>query len=277
MPDQSDAVGTIKTIRRYAVKSMGAEELEESLVTEGGLLGDRGYALIDAENGKIGSAKMPTKWGGLLALHASFTEPPKAGEALPPVQIDWPNGDSVTSDSDDVDARLSATVGRAARLTTIRPEVISLERLDPLADEEVILDIGEIMMAGRFSDYAAIHMLTTASLARLSEIRPDVSFDAGRFRPNLVIAGARAWAEDDWSAIGVGELAVDLVKPCDRCVVINTDQGTGAVAPEPLQVLATFRRREADAEGGGGAMFGVNGVHSGTGTLRVGDSVEVLA
>ena len=47
MPQNIDVVGTIQTIHRYAVKSMGGEELEESVVTEGGLLGDRAYAVID--------------------------------------------------------------------------------------------------------------------------------------------------------------------------------------------------------------------------------------
>ncbi len=283
MPDQSDAVGTIKTIRRYAVKSMGAEELEESLVTEGGLLGDRGYALIDAENGKIGSAKMPTKWGGLLALHASFTEPPKAGEALPPVQIDWPNGDSVTSDSDDVDARLSATVGRAARLTTIRPEVISLERLDPLADEEVILDIGEIMMAGRFSDYAAIHMLTTASLARLSEIRPDVSFDAGRFRPNLVIEaapGRDGFIENDWvgRTVAIGDdVRLRISDPTPRCAIPTLAQYGG--------IEADFRALQTVVDNNVLPVpllddrilpcVGVYGFVVSGGSIRIGDAVRV--
>ena len=62
MPQNFDVVGTIQTIHRFAVKSMGAEELEESVVTEGGLLGDRAYAMIDGATGKVGSAKMPKKW-----------------------------------------------------------------------------------------------------------------------------------------------------------------------------------------------------------------------
>ena len=86
MPDQADTAGSIQTILRYAVKSMGPEQLAESVVTEHGLLGDRGYALIDKENGNVGSAKMPTKWGGLLALNSTFTAPPKAGQPLPPVR-----------------------------------------------------------------------------------------------------------------------------------------------------------------------------------------------
>jgi uncharacterized protein YcbX len=219
---------------------MGAEQLDESLVTEGGLLGDRGYALIDAENGKIGSAKMPTKWGGLLALHASFTAPPKAGEALPPVRIDWPDGSSITSDADDVDARLSATVGRAARLSTVKPDVISLERLDPLVEEEVILDIGAIMMEGRFSDYAAIHMLTTASLARLSEIRPDIKFEAGRFRPNLVIEaapGRDGFVENDWvgRTVVIGDdVRLRISDPTPRCAIPTLSQYGGIEADKKV-------------------------------------------
>ena len=58
-------------------------------------------------------------------------------------------------------------------LTTERPEAPSLERLDPLAADETIVDIGELMMAGRFSDYAALHLITTATLAHLAALRPE--------------------------------------------------------------------------------------------------------
>ena len=68
MTSEENSVGTIQNIWRYAVKSMGGEELKQALVTDGGLLGDRGYAVIDRANGKVGSAKMPKKWGSLLTL-----------------------------------------------------------------------------------------------------------------------------------------------------------------------------------------------------------------
>ena len=71
MSSQSNSVGSIQNIWRYAVKSMGGEELNEALVTDGGLLGDRGYAVIDQANGKVGSAKMPKKWGNLLTLNSA--------------------------------------------------------------------------------------------------------------------------------------------------------------------------------------------------------------
>ena len=154
MTSQGTQGGTVKALWRYPVKSMAGTKLDEPLVTEGGILGDRAYAVIDRASGRVGSAKTPKKWVGLMTLAAEFMRPPEAGAPPPPVRIVWPDGATVTSDGGDADSRLSETLGRPVTLTTERPEAPSLERLDPLAAEETIVDIGELMMAGRFSDYA---------------------------------------------------------------------------------------------------------------------------
>ena len=59
MLNQAINAGRIKEIWRYPVKSMGGESLQNTTIIEGGILGDRGYALIDQTTGKIASAKMP--------------------------------------------------------------------------------------------------------------------------------------------------------------------------------------------------------------------------
>ncbi|MDA0230224.1 MAG: MOSC domain-containing protein [Proteobacteria bacterium] len=244
MTSQSNAVGTIQNIWRYAVKSMGGEELGEALVTEGGLLGDRGYAVIDQANGKVGSAKMPKKWGSLLTLSSAYSAPPSAGAPLPPVQINWPGGESVISGGGDIDARLSETVGRPVALTTVRPETVSLERMDPLEAEETILDIGEIMMAGRFSDYAAIHLLTTATLARLSELSPGIAFDAKRFRPNLIIEaaeGRHGFVENDWvgRTVAIGkDVRLHITDPTPRCLIPTQAQHGGI--EKDMKIVSTI-------------------------------------
>jgi hypothetical protein len=94
-----------------------------------------------------------------------------------------------------------------------------------------------------------------------------------RFRPSVVVSGARAWSEDDWTAMKLGELDCDAVKPCGRCVVTTTDQATGAkhARQEPLRTLATFRTIPHL-----GAIFGQNVVPRDVGTLRLGDSVELM-
>jgi len=244
MTDTSDIVGTIKSIRRYAVKSMGPEELDESLVNAGGLVGDRAYAVIDTKTGKVGSAKMPKKWGALLALSSAYAEPPEDGAALPAVQVNFPSGDSINSAGGDLDARLSETLGRPVALSTARPDEVSLERMDPLAAEETVVDIGEIMMEGRFSDYAAIHMLTDASLAELARLSPGIDFNAGRFRPNLVIAaapGLSGFVENDW--VGRTVLIGDTIKlrisdPTPRCMIPTQAQHGGI--EKDMKVVSTI-------------------------------------
>ena len=243
MASHGTAGGTVKALWRYPVKSMAGTKLDEALITEGGILGDRGYAVIDRTSGRVGSAKTPRKWAGLMALAADFVEPPRAGAALPPVRIAWPDGRSVASDEGDADARLSATVGRPVTLTTERPETPSLERLDPLAAEETIVDIGALMMTGRFSDYAALHLVTTATMARLAALRPGSTFNARRFRPNVTIAspeGAQGFVENGWVGreVAIGdEVRLRISDPTPRCSVPTLAQADLEKDPQILRTI----------------------------------------
>lgn len=76
-------VGSIVSLWRYPVKSMMGEELNASEVTEIGLLGDRAYALVDAETGKIISAKLPRMWGVLFDCRAALNTPMHVKITLP--------------------------------------------------------------------------------------------------------------------------------------------------------------------------------------------------
>ena len=243
MASQGTSGGSVKALWRYPVKSMAGTKIDEALVTEGGILGDRGYAVIDRESGRVGSAKTPRKWAGLMALAADFVSPPQPGTPLPPVRIVWPDGTTVSSEGGDPDTRLSDTLGRPVTLTTERPEAPSLERLDPLAADETIVDIGELMMAGRFSDYAALHLITTATMARLAELRPESKFNARRFRPNVTIAtpeGQAGFVENDWVGreIAIGdEVRLRISDPTPRCSVPTLAQRDLKKDPQLLRTI----------------------------------------
>ena len=279
----SNIIGTIQSIRRYAVKSMGPQEIDQSVITEHGILGDRAYAVIDQATNKIGSAKMPKKWGALLGLSSAYTAEPHAGKPLPPVQINWPNGSSVTSSADDVDVRLSEILGRSVRLTTIKPKEVSLERMDPLATEETIADIGEIMMEGRFSDYAAMHMLTDATIAQLSRLRPDTDFNPGRFRPNLVIQakkGLRGFIENDWvgKTVHMGDdVRMRISDPTPRCLIPNQAQHGGITKDKNVvsTILEYNKLPVPVLENEELPCVGVYGFIVQTGSIRTGDKVMV--
>jgi uncharacterized protein YcbX len=121
-----------------------------------------------------------------------------------------------------------------------------------------------------FADAFPFLVISEASLDDLNQRLP-VSLPMNRFRPNLVIAGTAPFAEDRWQRIRIGQLHLDLAKPCDRCVVTTTDQDTAARSHEPLHTLATYRRWN------GKVFFGQNAIHDATGQLAAGAVVEVLA
>jgi uncharacterized protein YcbX len=117
-----------------------------------------------------------------------------------------------------------------------------------------------------FADGYPILLISEESLADLNA-RLSHPIPMDRFRPNLVVAGAEAYAEDGWRAIEIGSMALRVVKPCFRCAITTTDQVTAKRGREPLRTLATYRRV------GNEVMFGQNVVHQNIGQLRVGDPV----
>ncbi|HEU0026871.1 MAG TPA: MOSC N-terminal beta barrel domain-containing protein [Ktedonobacterales bacterium] len=114
------------------------------------------------------------------------------------------------------------------------------------------------------------HLIGEASVADLNQ-RLDMPFPLDRFRPNLVISGAPAFAEDTWQTIRIGQQVFHLVKPCDRCAITTVDQRTGEkTGTEPLRTLARFRTVKQKA------LFGQYLLAEEQGVLRVGDPVEVV-
>ena len=67
MPERQ-SVGEVAELWRFPVKSMSGERLEMAELTEGGVVGDRAYALIDVETGKVVSAKSVRLFSRILDL-----------------------------------------------------------------------------------------------------------------------------------------------------------------------------------------------------------------
>jgi uncharacterized protein len=127
----------------------------------------------------------------------------------------------------------------------------------------------------RFTDGFPLLIVSEASLDelnnRLVERRAE-PVPMGRFRPNLVVTGCDAFAEDTWRTVQIGSVILDIVKPCARCVLTTVDPKTGTVPDpaEPLATLNTFRKRN------GKVMFAQNAIHRAPGTLVVGDHIDVI-
>ncbi len=122
-----------------------------------------------------------------------------------------------------------------------------------------------------FADGYPILIASQESLDELNR-RLTEPLPMNRFRPNLVVRGCQPFEEDTWKRIRIGEVELALVKPCSRCEVTTIDQESAVRGKEPLKTLATFRRVQ-----GNKVMFGMNVIPLNEGTLRVGESLEVLA
>jgi len=122
-----------------------------------------------------------------------------------------------------------------------------------------------------FADGFPLLLVSQAALDQLNA-RLAVPVPMLRFRPNLVVAGTAPHAEDGWRRVRIGAIEFEVAKACTRCVFTTVDFERGERDPdgEPLRTLATYRRT---AEG---VTFGQNLIPRGSGTLRVGDAVEVL-
>src|SRR5438309_8734233 len=112
------ALGTVKRLSRFPVKSMLGEHPSTVDIIATGIVGDRAWGLVDVETGKVASAKHPRMWSALLGLRATYADGPGAGNAL---RIELADGTTVGSNDDDVDKRLSVAIGRDVHLTAEVP------------------------------------------------------------------------------------------------------------------------------------------------------------
>ena len=263
----------VVSLWRYPVKSMMGEELNAADLTEHGLLGDRAYALIDASDGKVVSAKNPRKWEGLFDFRATFTHPPSAEESIPPVRITLPDGTTVTSEDTDVNQALTDALGREVRLETTTSKARSLEEYWPdmegLDHRDTVTE--EAMPSETFFDVGIVHLLTTATIDRLRELYTQGRFEVRRFRPNIVVKPATddsGFVENEWvgRTVAIGsEIRLNITEATARCVMTTLPQGDLPRDPGILRAAAQNNH----------VQVGVDAEVQRGGTVRRGDTVRV--
>ncbi|MFK5913426.1 MAG: MOSC N-terminal beta barrel domain-containing protein [Woeseiaceae bacterium] len=124
-----------------------------------------------------------------------------------------------------------------------------------------------------FSDGFPLLLLSQASLDDLN-MRLNHPISIERFRPNIVVKGCEAFAEDAWNKIKINGVELRVVKPCSRCVIPSINIETATREEEPLKTLATFRKRERKI------FFGQNVIGSDsneTQTIHVDSEVKLLS
>ncbi|MFF3347042.1 MOSC domain-containing protein [Streptomyces sp. NPDC002779] len=270
----------LESIHVHPVKAFRGTAPREAVVEPWGLAGDRRWMLID-DGGKVVTQRQQARLalaaaellpGGGLRLSAPGMEPlavrvPKPAATVP-VEIFRDKVQAVPAEDDAVHAWCSTYLGVAVRLVHL-DDPATRRPVDPeyaLPGETVSFADGYPLLLTSTSSLDALNTLIAAG-----DHADEGPLPMNRFRPNVVVSGTAAWAEDEWSRLAIGDVTFRVAKMCGRCVVTTTDQGTAGRGKEPLPTLGRHRRI------GGKLAFGQNLVPLTGGTIRAGDRVEILA
>jgi uncharacterized protein YcbX len=265
----------------YPVKSLRGFAVPTAEIDELGFAGDRRFLVID-EAGKFKTQRELTRMAlvstalspGTLTLSAEgagrVSVPTASDPSAPlhPVAV-WKSEGMLAEDCGPAAATwLSDFLQLKCRLVRIG-EKFRRPLLKRAAQP------GDVFS---FADGSPILVTSEASLADLND---HIQANAGepvpmdRFRPNLVITGCPAFAEDTWPRIRLGDVTLRAAGKSDRCIMTTTDQLTGVRGKEPLKTMATYRRDPALDKTA--VYFGANFINeSKRGMVRVGESVQVV-
>ncbi|MER7106850.1 MOSC domain-containing protein [Streptomyces sp. NPDC000229] len=260
------------------VKSLGGSSPVEAAVEPWGLTGDRRWMLIDA------TAKVVTQRQHARLALAFAEQSPDGGirvsaPGMEPLPVAVPEPAAIVP-ADIFQTKVETVPAGAAAdewFSTYLGEDVRLVHLDDPARRRPInpkyARPGETV---NFADGYPVLVTTVSSLDALNSLiaqgdHPDEGpLPMDRFRPTVVVEGTAPWAEDHWTRVAIGEVTFRVAKPCARCVVTTTDQRTAQRGKEPLRTLTRHRLI------GKKMIFGQLLVPEHTGTLRVGDPVEIL-
>lgn len=255
----------------YPIKSSAPLETQAARVEPRGLQYDRRWMVVDAEDRFLTGRQLPR----LTLVRA---QPGSDGLSLnapgmPSLQVPFPQTEatvSVNAWKNEVAAKPTGVAD--AWLSEFLQQSVRLVHMDagvtrPMTDSQ--------SRPGDEVSFADAFPLLLISRAALDDLNARLAKPVSmlQFRPNLVVDGAPAHAEDGWKRIRIGEVEFEVAKACTRCVFTTVDPARGERDPdgEPLRTLIGYRRT---AEG---VTFGQNLIPRSSGSVRVGDAVEVLA
>lgn len=291
-------IGKVLELWRYPVKSLGGERLGNATAHLNGFCGDRSWALVDATTGDITGAKRYPK---LLQVNASYEEYSPAewvyGEDVPGAKLEFIDGTILSTSSSDVNRALSELVGTGVVLHPLRPpEDVAHYRLSkPTTKKEFVKmmnvksgedipdfsetdqDLLNVLLEhatppGKYVDAYPLHLLTTASLKKLSSLTNGEG-DLRRFRPNILVEpleNTDSFLEFSWvgKELQIGSTVLYIDSRTVRCAMPAREQpqyGLGA-APEVSKALYKNTNRN----------LGVNVTVVKPGEISVGDKLILI-
>ena len=209
---------------------MLGERLERAEIGSLGLTGDRVFAVLDHGSSRIVSAKRLASLFGCSARSVNGI-----------VAVTLPDDSELFIEDPELEGRLSEELGRPVGIT--HRGAIAEPRIEVAADSST--DEGPSQefdgLPGTFFDAAPVHLLTTASLRAASAMDPSSTYAARRFRPNVLLdVEGDDFVEQSWVGrrIVLGEVELQVIEPCGRCVMTTHPQSELAKERGVLKTLA---------------------------------------
>ncbi|KAJ0004910.1 hypothetical protein NQD34_011124 [Periophthalmus magnuspinnatus] len=287
---------TLTNIYIYPIKSCGAFEVQQWPLGSQGLLFDRGWMVVNVNRVCL-SQKREARLclikpkihlsSNKLELQATGMESisvPLETKAQSTVCQSRVCGDRVeTLDCGEAVAEwLSDFLGQKCRLIRLSPDFTrdakKKKQQEPSQGEASssplsLVNEAQYLMINRGS-VELIHQLihNREELNADEQLVLDVENVIRRFRANLLVSGAQAFQEDNWSQLIIADTGFEVSGQCGRCHMVGIDQETGDKTKEPLMSLSAYRNK-------GKVTFGVYLTHqlpkdsNVTTVLRVGSRV----
>ena len=195
-------LGTVSQLWRYPASSLAGERLDAISVDTTTVDGDRLFGLVDASDGEIARPDRDPKWHKVPLIRTRLTEDRR-------LEVAVPGGNWLPGPDPQSDRVLSEFLGFSA---SIRPY---------FRENAGRPDYSGPLTVERYAR-TPIHLMTTASLARLKALHPEGTPDPRRFRPNIVVdmdPVEGSFPETEWIGrkLAIGDLLLTVSEPCRRC------------------------------------------------------------
>ena len=261
----------VDSLHVYPLKGAAGFSPRSWQVDERGLRHDRRFMVVD-EDGLFISQRTNSRMAliGAVISAAGLRITSAAGT----LDVAFPSSSAPTLRAtvwdDCFDVRVSDP--RASRmLSEVLGVPAQLVWMDDDCKRLTSVNRGEPRRHVSFADAAPLLLTTTAALDELNtrlQRSGSSAIPMDRFRPNVVVRGATAGADDHWRTLRIGNAAFRISNACKRCKVITIDQSTGELAGnDPLATLATYRAE------GPSVTFGQHLLTEISGMISVGDTV----
>jgi uncharacterized protein YcbX len=206
-----------------------------------------------------------SKHGPLMRIRAEYDSGPER------LALHFPDGRVVEGDATSVDGSVDTNFFGRWASGQVLPEYT--EALSDYVGRPLVLVRTEL--PGDASDSAPVSLYSRASAEELDRRTGRAEpHDRRRWRMLVEIDGVGPHEEDSWlgSVVAVGSAMIRVLKPVARCVITTKDPDTGIKDFDTITAIKDYRGLREGTK----ADFGVYAGVETTGTVRVGDPVELL-